>query len=99
MLPRTAPPLVEDATLRKFCCNLSQGPLAAFGPLTAQLMDQGDKLRTEFGVAFPALNLLAGERSLAIPAALELGDNHRLVELTHSMSADGGQCGSRRQAA
>jgi hypothetical protein len=45
------------------------------------LPDQGDKLGTEFGVALPALNLLAGERALALSGALELGNNHRLVEL------------------
>ena len=34
-------------------------------------------------MALPALDLLAGGRSLAIPGALELGNNHRFVELRH----------------
>jgi hypothetical protein len=32
-------------------------------------------------MALTALNLLTGERPLAFSGALELGDNHRLIEL------------------
>jgi hypothetical protein len=35
-------------------------------------------------MALPALDLLAGERSLPFSGALEFGNNHRLIELTHS---------------
>ena len=46
------------------------------GRLRRKLADQGDE-------ALRALDLLAGDHSLALPGDLELGNNHRFVELTH----------------
>ena len=53
------------------------------GRLRRKLADQGDEFRAKLDVALTALDLLAGDHSLALPGALELGNNHRFVELTH----------------
>src|SRR3982074_605806 len=46
-----------------------------------KLTDQGHDFGLQFCVALAALDLLAGDHPLALPGALELGNNHRLVEL------------------
>ena len=57
--------------------------MATLGSLAAQLTSQGDKLGMKLSMASAALDLLAGERPLPLPSPLELGDDHRLIELAH----------------
>src|SRR5262245_47557754 len=61
--------------------DLAQRSLTALRTLAAQLADQGNHFALAFGVALATLDLLTSQGALAVSCTLELGHDHRFVEL------------------